>query len=967
MTADGNQKINNFFKKEDTSWQTRLATSSSSGEDNDPSKKRKSSCIISPPQVRPKVSMPLGFFDNKLLPTLNAVNVELDRLRMFEEQCNPEDTNAAYKSLCANSIFRSITLQKHFSKTQFLKCLTLRFPEAAKDNIIVSKDRCKWACVICDPDDFHSWRNPGNVIKHYLSEKHRARITSTAAVSDAVQAAAKQHVQEKVFRDEIAQALIDDAIVSSCRKSLPFTAIPLMLDHTARCLSVVAGPNLAKIDMNQVKDPNALGIILRVKALTKQQRIHKKKTRMVVRRGRTALTKRIGVLASMAISKKVDFLRSCETLSLSCDETDAWSLTAPLAVALQGCNTKFEWGNFFVGQTCVALTKTGAGIYDATKSVVDKADAIAGETDNGLWNRCFFLCTDGASNMRSSPMYAGLDSKADGDSFTAQFRQNGKPLMPNLHCICHNLNLALKEAVSELSWCDLWMRHLRAMYNWFSKSPARKQKFKVLGEEMELLQRVVTWKMVYPKYYCPTRWVGIITALSSITKASALHKEYCRGLVTTGFLPDRGDGVDTPPVDEAREARTDAVDEVHTRYHEDTFHKWGDGSLPWDLHIDRIDGDVEILDDDGRVDLDDGDMATLFKGLQDSVGTKKSKLLNEKIGVTDLNLGLDHMMLDVLQPYKILVERLQTQTGPVAHMVMNWINEMFDNINDRFLGPSPTFGEHFIQWSRDEGLNEDMVAQIKSMGRAFLSKFLHRVRFRLQPYWKLIMGAALANPVSSARVAPGAWDGAKDLMYRAGWDAERIRQTVLELKRQRRSANRWPMAQITAVCKNLLRFYKERLDDVTNSIPLFPNANAFARLVFCLHVASAIIETFFSKTKYIKSKTRSSMKDENVANVLHLSQTPAPVDPEVLSNNPVCIDVTAASSRVENDLISLREKYYNRRVMCVFQVNDEDINVHGVVDRVFWCHELKTILFHVTYVDSDSEELELWQIRTFII
>ena len=42
----------------------------------------------------------------------------------------------------------------------------------------------------------------------------------------------------------IATALIDDAIVTAVRKSLPFTAVPLMLDHTARGLTAVAGEHL---------------------------------------------------------------------------------------------------------------------------------------------------------------------------------------------------------------------------------------------------------------------------------------------------------------------------------------------------------------------------------------------------------------------------------------------------------------------------------------------------------------------------------------------------------------------------------------------------------------------------------------------------------------------------------------------------------------------------------------------------
>ena len=73
-----------------------------------------------------------------------------------------------------------------------------------------------------------------------------------------------------------------------------------------------------------------------------------------------------------------------------------------------------------------------------------------------------------------------------------------------------------------------------------------------------------------------------------------------------------------------------------------------------------------MLPPEELVDLDSGDLCLLFKDLESAPVTrkKKSKLLNELIGITDLNLGLDCMMIDALQPYKRLIERLQVQTGP---------------------------------------------------------------------------------------------------------------------------------------------------------------------------------------------------------------------------------------------------------------------------------------------------------------
>ena len=77
--------------------------------------------------------------------------------------------------------------------------------------------------------------------------------------------------------------------------------------------------------------------------------------------------------------------------------------------------------------------------------------------------------------------------------------------LPDLHGLCHLHDLAIKFALKKCVWADQWLDHIKAVYNWFSKSPSKKSKLKSLYKEMMLLQQVVTWRLVYPKYYCPTR------------------------------------------------------------------------------------------------------------------------------------------------------------------------------------------------------------------------------------------------------------------------------------------------------------------------------------------------------------------------------------------------------------------------------------------------------------------------------
>lgn len=244
---------------------------------------------------------------------------------------------------------------------------------------------------------------------------------------------------------------------------------------------------------------------------------------------------------------------------------------------------------------------------------------------------------------------------------------------------------------------------------------------------------------------------------------------------------------------------------------------------------------------------------------------------------------------------------------------------MFDTINDMFLGKNLTFGRNFNMWAQQYSIGDELVNQVKAMGRSFLHDFLCRVRYRLQPYWELLMGLELANPCSRARVADGAWEGACDLMRRAGFDADKQHQTVKELKLQRRAANRWSMCEIHSCNSNLLRYYRQcaGIDSGSQVQSPYPNADLYARLVFLLHVASAVIETYFSKTKYIKSRGRMSMKDSTVEDVLHLAQTPPPSDVEMLPATAVSIDVTSAHEREENNIESLKSKYlHSKKKSC---------------------------------------------------
>ena len=145
-----------------------------------------------------------------------------------------------------------------------------------------------------------------------------------------------------------------------------------------------------------------------------------------------------------------------------------------------------------------------------------------------------------------------------------------------------------------------------------------------------MIHDVVTWRFTFPKYHCPTRWIGVLVALLSSLVSEDLLLTYTDKLVEDGFRPDRGKPDDTPP-DAAKEARVDEDDDDDDddddvdeggdpRVHSATFHQWGDDL--WDLRVTTPPDQEDILDTDGRVELDSG-RARVWSTLSD--GTKRTK------------------------------------------------------------------------------------------------------------------------------------------------------------------------------------------------------------------------------------------------------------------------------------------------------------------------------------------------------
>ena len=175
------------------------------------------------------------------------------------------------------------------------------------------------------------------------------------------------------------------------------------------------------------------------------------------------------------------------------------------------------------------------------------------------------------------------------------------------------------------------------------------------------------------------------------------------------------------------------------------------------------------------------------------------------------------------------MERLQTQTYPIGYNIRRWFCNFFRDMNMMFLEDDSRCGASFQKWSQS-GVPAELSDQVKKMGRSFVHKFLTNIRYRIRPYWKLILGMETINPCCPYRLSPAAWDGVRDLCRRVGMTDIYTDSVVMDLKRQIGSTASWSLPEVKACTNNLFRFYHDRLktDKKHHKNPDFPLANRFA-------------------------------------------------------------------------------------------------------------------------------------------
>jgi len=153
----------------------------------------------------------------------------------------------------------------------------------------------------------------------------------------------------------------------------------------------------------------------------------------------------------------------------------------------------------------------------------------------------------------------------------------------------------------------------------------------------------------------------------------------------------------------------------------------------------------------------------------------------------------------------------------------------------------------------------------------------------------LLLACQLADPTTTREIDVKTWEAVGAICERYGLDYDAVRADILEARKICRGEYGDKLdAADTLMCKaNLLNFYAELFGLEWNpgvDGPSGPGATArerlrrlgnlamFAKAVFSVPIASAVVESLFSRYAYLKNKHRSSLDDDTVKNILLVQQ-----------------------------------------------------------------------------------------------
>lgn len=270
-------------------------------------------------------------------------------------------------------------------------------------------------------------------------------------------------------------------------------------------------------------------------------------------------------------------------------------------------------------------------------------------------------------------------------------------------------------------------------------------------------------------------------------------------------------------------------------------------------------------------------MSDFDVGNEDAAKSKRSRLLHEWTGVTDVNWGLNAGLYVVLAPMQVVAKLLQTTSAPIQHFAVRHITRMCDHLQDVVDGDWRTSGVYapfadFCQQHNKTDLRDAVNDIIESFANFVLKDF----RSRVEPYMPYYKAMELIDPTSvvplqsiSAEVVAAVHDIC---------NVHGVRDAAPALIRMRKRINvgRVSPTSLNTARKNILAWYNNKvgLRELLATSADRKVVKKFALSVFSINIVTAVTESTVSGVKNQKSKYREGLSDESATVSLQCRQYP---------------------------------------------------------------------------------------------
>ena len=626
--------------------------------------------------------------------------------------------------------------------------------------------------------------------------------------------------------DKIENVVVNYASQSAAAKGLPFTAAEMALDVVAATINTISSTpiNSKSIDVlmqngfkqeaTQLRRLKHLRTSVDIGGGSRPKRkgaavlqdtpspVRPKRSRF--RRRAHTVRRRVTDLGQKILFQKQLYLESCPYVGIIVDEGNNFSKRCPLYVATISCDPEFRYRVNFIGQADCTGKKDGCSIHELVRKIFSDHDMMH------IYNKIQSAGTDGASVMRSTREFAGLDCKGtEGRSFSAHLKRTVKDDMDFWHCKCHQANLGLNDALDSIPALKLyWLPHLRMCHSEFSRSSNNRGSLQDLHTTLKEFDQTYDWKIFYPALFCLTRWVGLYTCTDILSRTSTrtLLKEYAANLRTKGFGPrafnpyryrnarrrrdaEKADGDDRAGDYESDDDLEDGEAEELVRVHQalDNCRLDEDGYQPQpQLFPSATAAARSAPSQDDLVACDNFD-----EGNEDATRFKCKNMLNKHVGLTDLNMGRCCYMTGVLKPYKLLVEELQGFSTPQQHLAARRIRKFYMVVTTGWVGTrtaEPMFPCHaFRTWTENMSSagKDELVDLIKKECRAFAGVLVASIKQRLSADWNYVQALELIDPLGPALdryATPEVWAALHDLCERRGIDFDKVQEQIVNAR-----------------------------------------------------------------------------------------------------------------------------------------------------------------------------------------